>query len=454
MVKCAVQGCQNQSDLKPGEMHTRPRKRFFSFPADKGRVKVWLAALRESERFATDHCQICEDHFLPEHITASGIHPEAIPITPPLEGALATSSDEHGELSDPAEVVTEIPADDEVDDDDDDDDVEDDDDDEFYEEDEEDDEEEDDHDYTEDGPSFMDDEAEREWLARLQDNLSNSTEQKRVRTRPGCTYRSEVTLGRLTKRFMDLLHSAPEGILDLNEATQKLGTHKRRVYDITNVLDGIKLITKKSKNKIQWVGPTPISCFKGQWKTKVKVDLINLKTMEEALDWLIKDCAQQLFTITDLKGNAEYPPMPLAHDNWFSCLYRPMQIAVRVRRLCEGQCSLRRLWTCSDAYVTYEDICQLGVFQDQTVIAIKAPEETKLEVPTPTEDSIQIHLKGCRGPIHVLTCDIGGPGSIVEPVGTAPEQLKKGRFLTLEESRIQTTPLLTDLTPPSAVRSA
>lgn len=39
----------------------------------------------------------------------------------------------------------------------------------------------------------------------------------------------------------------------------------------------------------------------------------------------------------------------------------------------------------TSAYVTYEDICQLAAFQDQTVIAIKAPEETKLEVPTPTE---------------------------------------------------------------------
>lgn len=69
----------------------------------------------------------------------------------------------------------------------------------------------------------------------------------------GFSSRSEVTLGRLTKRFMDLLHSAPEGILDLNEVAQKLGARKRRVYDITNVLDGIKLIAKKSKNKIQWV---------------------------------------------------------------------------------------------------------------------------------------------------------------------------------------------------------
>lgn len=67
------------------------------------------------------------------------------------------------------------------------------------------------------------------------------------------TPRSEVTIGRLTKRFMDLLYSSPEGILDLNEATEKLGTLKRRVYDITNVLSGIKVITKKSKSKIQWV---------------------------------------------------------------------------------------------------------------------------------------------------------------------------------------------------------
>jgi hypothetical protein len=29
---------------------------------------------------------------------------------------------------------------------------------------------------------------------------------------------------------------------------------KRRIYDITNVLEGIGLIEKKSKNNIQWKG--------------------------------------------------------------------------------------------------------------------------------------------------------------------------------------------------------
>ncbi len=32
---------------------------------------------------------------------------------------------------------------------------------------------------------------------------------------------------------------------------------KRRIYDITNVLEGIGLIEKKSKNNIQWKGSGP-----------------------------------------------------------------------------------------------------------------------------------------------------------------------------------------------------
>lgn len=41
-------------------------------------------------------------------------------------------------------------------------------------------------------------------------------------------------------------------VLDLNDAAEKLGVQKRRIYDITNVLEGIGLIEKKSKNQIHW----------------------------------------------------------------------------------------------------------------------------------------------------------------------------------------------------------
>lgn len=88
MVKCMVQSCRNYRDVVPGELPNRPRKRFFSFPNDKARVRVWLAALRESERDIPEHLRICEDHFLTHHITPNGISPDAIPITPPLDGLL------------------------------------------------------------------------------------------------------------------------------------------------------------------------------------------------------------------------------------------------------------------------------------------------------------------------------------------------------------------------------
>jgi hypothetical protein len=67
-----------------------------------------------------------------------------------------------------------------------------------------------------------------------------------------CRYDS--SLGLLTKKFVQLLQgeAASNGVLDLNQAATKLGVQKRRIYDITNVLEGIGLISKKSKNNIQW----------------------------------------------------------------------------------------------------------------------------------------------------------------------------------------------------------
>ena len=56
----------------------------------------------------------------------------------------------------------------------------------------------------------------------------------------------------LTKKFTELLHASPDGVLDLNEAAVTLRVQKRRIYDITNVLEGVGLISKASKNHIRW----------------------------------------------------------------------------------------------------------------------------------------------------------------------------------------------------------
>jgi len=59
----------------------------------------------------------------------------------------------------------------------------------------------------------------------------------------------------LTEKFIYLLddYSSPHsgGELDLNIAVQELGVQKRRLYDITNVLEGVGLI-KKDRNQVAW----------------------------------------------------------------------------------------------------------------------------------------------------------------------------------------------------------
>ena len=66
--------------------------------------------------------------------------------------------------------------------------------------------------------------------------------------------RYDSSLGLLTRKFVALIQGSPNGVLDLNSAATQLQVQKRRIYDITNVLEGIGLIEKQSKNNIVWKG--------------------------------------------------------------------------------------------------------------------------------------------------------------------------------------------------------
>lgn len=195
----------------------------------------------------------------------------------------------------------------------------------------------------------------------LEDNVQYVSMRKALKVkRP----RFDVSLVYLTRKFMDLVRSAPGGILDLNKVATKLGVRKRRVYDITNVLDGINLVEKKSKNHIRWIGSDLHHLGAVPQQKKLQEELSDLSAMEEALDELIKDCAQQLFELTDDKEN-------------------------------------ERL-----AYVTCQDIHSIQAFQEQIVIAVKAPAETRLDVPAPREDSVTVHIRSTKGPIDVYLCEV------------------------------------------------
>jgi hypothetical protein len=62
--------------------------------------------------------------------------------------------------------------------------------------------------------------------------------------KPSGRTRQENSLGELTKKFIELIKHSDNNTIDLNYAVDQLNVQKRRIYDITNVLEGIGLIEK------------------------------------------------------------------------------------------------------------------------------------------------------------------------------------------------------------------
>lgn len=65
--------------------------------------------------------------------------------------------------------------------------------------------------------------------------------------------RNESSLSVLTSKFLEMVNKSKDGTIDLNDAVDWLKVQKRRIYDITNVLEGIGYIKKSTKNKIQLI---------------------------------------------------------------------------------------------------------------------------------------------------------------------------------------------------------
>ncbi|KAI9562224.1 hypothetical protein GHT06_013189 [Daphnia sinensis] len=187
--------------------------------------------------------------------------------------------------------------------------------------------------------------------------LSFSPSPQRNRSNAVDRSRFDSSLGLLTKRFLGLLQSAENGILDLNLASVTLAVQKRRIYDITNVLEGIGLLKKISKNNIQWKGSdSPADSAESQ--RGLNQDLTDLEAKENQLDKLISSTEGQLRSLSEDKRYA---------------------------------------------YVTYGDLKSIAEYRDNTVMAVRAPPETKLQVPHPSE-GYQIYMKSEHGEIEVLLC--------------------------------------------------
>ncbi|XP_030548649.1 transcription factor E2FA isoform X2 [Rhodamnia argentea] len=194
--------------------------------------------------------------------------------------------------------------------------------------------------------------------------LSNDGSPAALTPAGNCRYDSSLSL--LTKKFINLIKHAEDGILDLNKAAETLEVQKRRIYDITNVLEGIGLIEKKIKNRIRWKGldsSRPEDADASFLRLQAEVEKLSLE--ERRLDDQIREMQEKLRGLGEDENN----------QKWL--------------------------------FVTEEDIKNLPCFQNETLIAIKAPHGTTLEVPDPDEAvdypqrRYRIILRSTMGPIDV-----------------------------------------------------
>ena len=64
--------------------------------------------------------------------------------------------------------------------------------------------------------------------------------------------KQENSLGQLTINFLQYIKKKGRENININDLVKELKVKKRRIYDITNVLQGIGYIIKKGKNEIVW----------------------------------------------------------------------------------------------------------------------------------------------------------------------------------------------------------
>ena len=192
------------------------------------------------------------------------------------------------------------------------------------------------------------------------------------------------------------MRSSPENSLDLNRAASELGVQKRRIYDITNVLEGIGLLVKRGKNHVSWNENPPETAAQvvaeglaasGRGKT-------NTADGEKSEERQSTDSAK--LPKKTVKNSAEYEAMKkklqklkdeerkvdqyLEYLKEQAAVYNGRQPPSRDQRmyLPNGLSNVP-----DQMYVKFEDITNMPSYKSETVIGIRAPSGTALDVPHP-----------------------------------------------------------------------
>lgn len=229
--------------------------------------------------------------------------------------------------------------------------------------------------------------------------------------------RFDSSLGLLTKKFVYLLKQASQsnggnmdfggnssgtkGIskannrgnnnytLDLNAAARELQVQKRRIYDITNVLEGIGLIEKRTKNHIAWIGDGSSHHDEAASNSGGSISSMTI---------IGKTCLRPNSPPHIVRHNGQDPTVIKRGEE--KCLVTNVDALkreeVELDQYIAYMSSLVKSYSKSHhnpngkeanpwLYITKEELTKLSSLAEDTVIAVRAPAGTLLDVPDPDE---------------------------------------------------------------------
>ncbi|XP_034536012.1 transcription factor E2F5-like [Notolabrus celidotus] len=218
------------------------------------------------------------------------------------------------------------------------------------------------------------------------------------------TQRSLKSLRLFTTRFVKTIQEAEGAELDLREVFSLLDMRKkRRIYDITNVLEGVGLLEKTSKSRVKWKGTIP-----PENSQELNIKLMELRSELEDLELKEHTLDQQKFWVEQ-----------------------------SIRNTTEDCSHL--------TYINHDDVCDC--FSGQTLLAVEAPQGTQLDVPIPkavlnSPAKYQIHLKSINGPIDVVILNKSSVSCVplVLPVPPPEDVLQKAKSLMSHETESDRLP--------------
>ena len=162
--------------------------------------------------------------------------------------------------------------------------------------------------------------------------------------------RQENSLGELTKNFINYIRKSGRNTVNINELVKELKVKKRRIYDITNVLEGIGYVQKHAKNEISWIRTEVLNNFSNSLLYNLKQDINNKKNEFLELEKVNKSLDTEIEKIKD-----EFNLISQEEDfNQYG-------------------------------YITFTDLNDLSNNEKYDLLAIKAPKGTSIDIIDPNE---------------------------------------------------------------------